>query len=119
MPEPSPQLVLPLFDAEPVEPVPQRPTSGVDSSRRQLRRDAPPVSDQAEAHALMTTHEVAVLLRVHPRTVQRLVERGELQAVHLGAAVRFDPADVRALTDRLKRRAPGVAPPVAGRVAAG
>jgi excisionase family DNA binding protein len=54
---------------------------------------------------LLTTREAACLLRVHPRTIQRLVERGELEAVHLGAAVRFDPRDVAALTTRLKRRA--------------
>jgi excisionase family DNA binding protein len=53
--------------------------------------------------ALLTTVETAELLHVHPRTVQRLVERGELCAVHLGAAVRFDPDDVAALTGRLKR----------------
>lgn len=44
------------------------------------------------------------MLHVHPRTVQRLVERGQLEAVHLGAAVRFDPVDVANLTARLKRR---------------
>jgi transposase-like protein len=42
---------------------------------------------------------------VHPRTVQRLVERGELEVVHLGAAARFDPTDVADLTSRLKQRA--------------
>jgi excisionase family DNA binding protein len=55
--------------------------------------------------ALLTTQEAAALLRVHPRTIQRLVERGQLSAVHLGAAVRFDPADVADLTTRLKSRA--------------
>ena len=50
----------------------------------------------------MTTNEAASLLRVHPRTVQRLVERGQLTAVHLGAAVRFDPKDVTGLISRVK-----------------
>src|SRR4051794_5717317 len=36
--------------------------------------------------ALLTTDEAADLLHVHPRTVQRLVRRGELCAVHLGSA---------------------------------
>jgi len=49
------------------------------------------------------------VLRVHPRTVQRLVERGQLDAIHLGAAVRFDPRDVAELTARLKRPAPTAA----------
>ena len=53
--------------------------------------------------ALLTTHEAAELLHVHPRTVQRLVERGQLGAIHLGAAVRFDPSDIAELTEQLKR----------------
>jgi excisionase family DNA binding protein len=51
---------------------------------------------------LLTTNEAASLLRVHPRTVQRLVERGQLRAVHLGTAVRFDPRDVAGLITRFK-----------------
>jgi excisionase family DNA binding protein len=65
---------------------------------------------------LLTTQEAASLLHVHPRTVQRLVERGQLEAVRLGAAVRFDPADVADLTSRLKRREAGVPPPRADAV---
>jgi excisionase family DNA binding protein len=67
--------------------------------------DAPAKLEPAGAGPLLTTREAACLLRVHPRTIQRLVERGELEAVHLGAAVRFDPRDVAELTTRLKRRA--------------
>ena len=55
--------------------------------------------------ALLTTEQAASLLHVHPRTVQRLVERGELSAVHLGGAVRFDPQDVYGLIERVKCRA--------------
>jgi excisionase family DNA binding protein len=54
---------------------------------------------------LLTTEEAAALLHVHPRTVQRLVERGDLSAVHLGGAVRFDPLDVQGLIEQVKRRA--------------
>jgi excisionase family DNA binding protein len=71
------------------------PGSRVVSSRPQSQ---PPPT------ALLTTQETASLLHVHPRTVQRLVERGQLGAIHVGAAVRFDPADVAELTTRLKRR---------------
>lgn len=56
----------------------------------------------ADAPALLTTDEAADLLHVHPRTVQRLVERGELCAVHLGCAVRFDPEDLAGLIQRVK-----------------
>jgi excisionase family DNA binding protein len=65
---------------------------------------------------LLTTDEAARLLHVHPRTIQRLVERGQLEAVHLGAAVRFDPTDVVDLTARLKRREAGGPPACADRV---
>jgi excisionase family DNA binding protein len=62
-----------------------------------------------ERSCLLTTREAADVLRVHPRTVQRLVERGQLDAIHLGAAVSFDPQDVADLTARLKRPASQVA----------
>jgi excisionase family DNA binding protein len=46
---------------------------------------------------------VAEALHVHPRTVQRLVERGELAVVRLGTAIRFDPAElVRLIADRTR-----------------
>src|SRR6266536_2056279 len=61
-----------------------------------------PAADNA---ALLTTNEAADLLHVHPRTVQRLVERGQLCAVHLGGAVRFDPHDVAGLIERVKHGA--------------
>jgi excisionase family DNA binding protein len=54
--------------------------------------------------ALLTTREAAQLLNVHPRTVQRLVERGQLAAIHLGGAVRFDPLELGGLVARLKQR---------------
>jgi excisionase family DNA binding protein len=66
---------------------------------------------------LLTTSEAARLLRVHPRTVQRLVGRGELRAVYLGGAVRFDPHDVGALVERVKHSpaAPAAINPVRAR----
>ena len=72
--------------------------------RRTTRARRPTVSQHAAAYAsLLTTGEAAELLHVHPRTVQRLVERGQLCAVHLGSAVRFDPDDVTILIERVKR----------------
>jgi excisionase family DNA binding protein len=61
--------------------------------------------------ALLTTREVADALHVHPRTVQRLVERGELAAVRLGAAIRFDPAElVRLIAERTRIAQPSGPP---------
>ena len=61
-------------------------------------------SNMSDDQTLLTTHEAAVRLHVHPRTVQRLVERGQLSAIHLGSAVRFDPRDVEALIRDVKER---------------
>jgi excisionase family DNA binding protein len=88
------------------EGVVKRPPPAVAPSRPQSQ--SPPVNTAA---ALLTTQEAAGLLHVHPRTVQRLVERGELAAVHVGTAVRFDRTDLVDLTARLKSRASG--PPTA------
>jgi excisionase family DNA binding protein len=125
------QLSLPLFESPPaaglqetredtsrvssrectaVEPEQARPVGALDA-------DEP--AEPPAGQPLLTTDEAACLLRVHPRTVQRLVERGELCAVHLGAAVRFDPLDVTALTERLKRYTRSTAPTVAADVRRG
>jgi excisionase family DNA binding protein len=106
--EGSEQLALPLFEPEASddEPKPRQPSHRVASIRI-----VPQSSETSDAPPLLTTREAADLLHVHPRTVQRLVERGELSSVHLGAAVRFDPADVVDLTGRLKRHTEQVRPP--------
>lgn len=107
---------LSLFDAEP----PRERCLPKASSDDGIRTPPPPVTpSRSQAHssgertaaALLTTQEAAELLHVHPRTVQRLVERGELAAVHVGTAVRFERTDLVELTARLKSRASG--PPTA------
>jgi excisionase family DNA binding protein len=69
--------------------------------------------------ALLTTEEAASLLHVHPRTVQRLVERGQLAAVHIGSAVRFDPQDVDALIAGVKSQRHDPRPSLSDPVRAG
>lgn len=44
---------------------------------------------------LLTTAQAAELLGVSPRTVLRLIERGELSAYRIAGVYRFDPADLR------------------------
>jgi len=122
-----------LDAAEPPEP-PRDDTSRRSKRQRTTRRDKPaesvtrkrdgattqarstsaPVVDKS---ALLTTVEAAALLHVHPRTVQRLVDRGQLCAVHLGSAVRFDPRDVAGLIDGVKRgrTTPSVTNPIRAR----
>ena len=107
------QLSLPLFEPYPDEGRRQRArrSQPVVPSRSQSPRASDASSAEANltstAPALLTTSEAAEVLHVHPRTVQRLVERGELSAVHLGGAVRFDPFDLGGLIARLKRRKNG------------
>lgn len=45
---------------------------------------------------LLTVAELAAILSINQLTVRRMVKRGQLTAVRLGRAVRFDPADVDA-----------------------
>jgi excisionase family DNA binding protein len=99
---PEQQLSLPLFEPQPAK----RPAEPAADEETTPRRPEPPAVDEAPVSpGLLTTSETAALLHVHPRTVQRLVERGQLEAIHLGTAVRFDPGDVAALTEREKQRA--------------
>jgi excisionase family DNA binding protein len=91
-------------DGEPAE-------SATGMGRRVAARHGATSAAAADKEGLLTTNEAADLLHVHPRTVQRLVERGELCAVHLGSAVRFDPHDVAGLIERVKR-GPATSDPV-------
>jgi excisionase family DNA binding protein len=52
---------------------------------------------------MLTTKEVADLLRVNEETVRRWARSGELQAVTLGSVIRFEEADVRAFIRKGKK----------------
>ena len=112
----SPPRQLSLFDAVPPTDRRGRETRPEESVTTPASPAAPSrpqsqVFGATAAPALLTTQEAADLLHVHPRTIQRLVERGQLAAIHVGTAVRFDRMDLADLTVRLKSRAPG--PPTA------
>ena len=113
---PEQQLSLPLFESQPAERRPEPAAAAEDATPNQP--EAPDVGEAQVAPGLLTTSETASLLHVHPRTVQRLVERGQLEAIHLGTAVRFDPSDVAALTEREKQRAAAAPTGLADRVRA-
>jgi len=111
---PEQQLSLQLFDQQPAELRPEPAAEDTAPSPAE-----PPAVDEGQVSpGLLTTSETAALLHVHPRTVQRLVERGQLEAIHLGTAVRFDPGDVAALTEREKQRAAAAPTALADRVRA-
>jgi excisionase family DNA binding protein len=111
---PEQQLSLPLFDP----PAERRPEHVPAQNTVPSPAEPPAVDEAPVAPGLLTTCETAALLHVHPRTVQRLVERGQLEAIHLGTAVRFDPGDVAALTEREKQRAAAAPTALADRVRA-
>jgi putative molybdopterin biosynthesis protein len=71
----------------------------------------------APANALMTTHEVAELLRVHPKHVYRLLKKG-LPARRVGSEWRFDQGDVLLWSGAVTRpETQGNAQTVAGQAA--
>jgi excisionase family DNA binding protein len=53
---------------------------------------------------LLTDSEASELLRLTPRQVAKLARRGDLPSITLpGGEVRFDPDDIRAWVDSLKK----------------
>jgi excisionase family DNA binding protein len=68
-----------------------------EDSMTELRK--PPVSEKPVfgpgADPLMDCHAAAAYLGVHPRTLQRMVLRGEIQAVRVGKLYRFVPSAIQ------------------------
>jgi excisionase family DNA binding protein len=79
-------------------------TSAHDTRRKPRAAGEERASGAPPDGSLLTIEDVATRLRVHRRTVQRLVARGELAAVHIGSAVRFDPRDLAGLIAGQRRR---------------
>ena len=53
-----------------------------------------------EREPLLDSHQAAAMLRVHPRTLQRLVHRGKIGAVQVGKLWRFRASAIEAWIDR-------------------
>jgi excisionase family DNA binding protein len=67
----------------------------------------PPVSTEPsdgrpriDREPLLDSHQAAAILKVHPRTLQRLVHRGKIHAVHVGKLWRFKPSALTEWIDR-------------------
>ncbi len=45
---------------------------------------------------LLDSHEAAALLKVHPRTLQRLAQRGEIAGIQVGKLWRFRASSIDA-----------------------
>jgi putative molybdopterin biosynthesis protein len=80
---------------------------------RMLPKVSPPSPDVRPAAQLLTTNEVAALLRVHPKHVYRLLKRG-LPANRVGDEWRFDEAEVLAWSRGARPAAPAPAAVAAG-----
>jgi excisionase family DNA binding protein len=49
---------------------------------------------------LLTLNEAATLLAVSPKTLQRLVARGDLPVIRVGSSLRFSTGDLEAFVMR-------------------
>ena len=50
--------------------------------------------------ALLTLNEAATLLSISPKTLQRLVARGDLAVIRVGSSLRFSTSDLDAFVTR-------------------
>jgi len=53
---------------------------------------------------LLRKREVVQLLGISPRSLDRLIARGQLHRVRLGGSVRFRPQDVRELVEQHREK---------------
>jgi excisionase family DNA binding protein len=61
---------------------------------------APDPRLKIDREPLLDSHQAAAILNVHPRTLQRLVHRGEIAAVHVGKLWRFRASALAEWIDR-------------------
>ena len=55
---------------------------------------------QSVKEPLLDSNQAAAILKVHPRTLQRLVHRGKIHAIQVGKLWRFRPSVIEAWIDR-------------------
>ncbi len=86
------------------------------SRPRDPGRATPPAASAPTASApLLTLQAAAAHLDVHPRTIRRWVDGGELAAVRIGSVVRIRPADLDAFISAHLQQARSVTSSVAPR----
>ena len=59
-----------------------------------------PQSPPPKPTRLLTLNEAATLLAVSPKTLQRLVARGDLAVIRVGSSLRFSTGDLEAFVTR-------------------
>ena len=52
-----------------------------------------------DPQALLTVEELAKILRLHPKTIYRLVEQGKLTCIRVGRNIRFSPDVIKQLSE--------------------
>src|SRR5262245_26261039 len=62
----------------------------------------PADSSPAAVSPLLTLQDLSRVLRLHPRTIRRMVARGRIPCVRFGRAIRFTRDDVLALLSAKK-----------------
>lgn len=60
-----------------------------DERKPPVSAGAPDGRPRIDREPLLDSRQAAAILKVHPRTLQRLVHRGEIAAVHVGKLWRF------------------------------
>jgi excisionase family DNA binding protein len=55
---------------------------------------------QSVKEPLLDSHQAAAILKVHPRTLQRLVHRGKIHAIQVGKLWRFRASAIEAWIER-------------------
>ena len=68
--------------------------------RKPPAREISDSSRQDGTEHLLDSHEAAAMLKVHPRTLQRLAQRGEIAGVQVGKLWRFRASSISAWIDR-------------------
>jgi excisionase family DNA binding protein len=61
----------------------------------------PPAVSEEQFERLLDSEEAAALLRIHPKTLQRLARRGEVVAIQIGKLWRFRASALNAWLDKI------------------
>jgi excisionase family DNA binding protein len=78
----------------------QRGVTMFDEKKPPASAGTPDGRPRIDREPLLDSHQAAAILKVHPRTLQRLVHRGEIAAVHVGKLWRFRASALTAWIDR-------------------
>jgi len=68
--------------------------------KRPSQSETSPLSGNLK-EPLLDSRQAAAMLKIHPRTLQRLVHRGEIGAVHVGKLWRFKASALEEWIDKL------------------